>query len=133
MLYSPCRAPAGSSMPPPGPVWHLLGPGGQTAPSASDTTGRNRDEPPDLPGGSRRRPDPGRLRDVPRVEPGAQRADSRPGRRELGPRPERGLARIALPGVHRRAARGHRPRAPGLLLAGLGPDHRRLLLLDPGP
>src|SRR5215472_15363854 len=25
MLYSPCRAPAGSSMPPPGPAWHLPG------------------------------------------------------------------------------------------------------------
>ena len=39
----------------------------------------------------------------------------------------------ALPCLHRRAACRHRGRAPHLLLAGLGEDHRRLRLLGPGP
>ena len=50
---------------------------------------------------------------------------------QLGQRPERGQAGVAVPGLHRRAARGHRAGPAGLLLAGLGPDHRRVLQLAP--
>ncbi len=85
--------------------------------------------PSDVPRGWRGRPDPGRDRAFPGVQPGAQRADPGADRGELGQRPERGPARVPLPGLHRGHARGHRDRAADLLLAGLDPDHRRLLHL----
>ena len=95
-----------------------------------DPRGRKgRHVPSDLPRGWRSRPDPGSDRAFPGVQPGAQRADPGAGRRQLGHRPERGQARVPVPGVHRRHARGHRDRPADLLLAGLDPDHRRLLHL----
>ena len=41
--------------------------------------------------------------------------------------------RIAVPRVHRWSARGHSRGFAGVLLAGLGADRRRVLLLDPLP
>src|SRR3954447_10175193 len=51
---------------------------------------------------------------------------------QLGnPWSSRRRARGAVPGVHRRAARRHRPRPAPSVLAGLGGHHPRILLLDP--
>ena len=47
-------------------------------------------------------------------------------RRELGPRPGRVGPGVAVPGVHRRDARGHGPRPADLLPARLGPARRRV-------
>ena len=54
-------------------------------------------------------------------------------RRQLGQGPRCLHPGIAVPGVHRRVARGHGRGAAGVLLAGLGTHHRRILLRDPPP
>ena len=74
----------------------------------------------DVPGGDRRRARPGRDRAVPGLQPRAQRAAAGAGRRALGDRPGRVRAGVAVPGVHRRAARRHRAGAAGLLPAPTG-------------
>ena len=50
-------------------------------------------------------------------------------RRKLGEDAERLRARLAVPGVHRRAARGDGDRDDRVLLAGLAADCARVLLL----
>ena len=82
-----------------------------------------------VPRGNRRRADPGRHRAVPGVQPRAQRADPGADRRQLGTGSQRVRAGVAVPGVHRRNARGHGDRHDHLLLAGLAAHYQGLLRL----
>src|ERR1700722_10897111 len=88
--------------------------------------------PPHVPPGGRDRTRPGCDRAVPGLEPGAQRAASGADWRELGEDAERLRPRLAVPGVHRGAARGDGDRDDRVLLAGLAADCPRLLLLAGG-
>ena len=74
----------------------------------------------DVPGGDRRRARAGRDRAVPGLQPRAQRAAAGADRRALGAGPGRVRAGVAVPGVHRRAARRDRAGAAGLLPAPTG-------------
>src|SRR5439155_679757 len=67
----------------------------------------------------------GRQRAVPGLEPRPRRPRARPRRRPLGGRPRRLRPRVAVPGLHRRPARGDGARTDRLLPARLGADLRR--------